>query len=105
MAKGGRLALDADRERLLTLLSVAKGRAVAIDVLAPVEAAAGYWLRGDKALANLRLVFARLPRLEDPAEADRLRQAADLLDGGLPPRALMKALGFDTAALDKFDPG
>ncbi len=104
LSRSGGLALAVDGERLLALLSVAAGRPVPAEILEPIAAAAGYWQRGDKALANLRLVFAGLPRLESDAAVENLRDAADLLDGGLPPRALMKALGFDTASLDRFDP-
>ena len=95
MAALGRLALDTDRERLLALLSIATNRAVPPAVLTSIEAAAGHWYRGDKALANLRLIFANLPRLSDPGDALRLQQAASLLDGGMTPRALLKALDRD----------
>ena len=66
-----RLDLDRDRERVLALLSVVRGRPVAADVLGPIAAAAAHWRRGDKALANLRLILAVLPRLDDPTDADR----------------------------------
>ncbi len=61
-------------------------------ILRPIEAASSHWQRGDKALANRRLVFSGLPRLADQAAADRLADAAALLDNGLSPEALMKAL-------------
>ncbi len=58
------LALAADRERLLALLSVADGWPLRGDtILCPIEAASSHWQRGDKALANLRLVFSGLPPL------------------------------------------
>lgn len=95
-----RLALDVDGERFLALLSVASREPVRTDVLRHVEAASDHWRQGDKALANLRLVFAGLPRLADPADAYRLRLAEHLLDEGLSPRTLLKELGFDTSALD-----
>ena len=90
---------------MLALLSVAAERAVAADVPAPITAASDHWRRGEKALANIRLLHARLPRLASEVNARNVRDAADLLDGGLTPHALMTALGFDTAALQKFDPG
>ncbi len=102
----GRLALDADRERMLVLLSIATGKAIPPAVPAAIEGAATYWQRGDKALANLRLIFAGLPQLDGPSDAHRLREAAALLDGGMTPRALLKAL--DHAATDfvrgRYDP-
>ena len=88
----GRLALDADGDRLLALLSVATGRAVPSAGPAAVAAAAECWRRGEKALANLRLIFAGLPQLADSGDAHRLRRAAALLDGGVAPDSLLKAL-------------
>ncbi len=84
-ANDGRLALAADHERLLALLSVAAGRPVAHDVLPPIKAAEATWQSGDKALANFRLLFADLPRLHGSDEADHLRVAEHLLDRGTPP--------------------
>lgn len=95
-----RLALDVDGERCLALLSIASREPVHTDMLRHVEAASDHWQQGDKALANLRLVFAGLPRLADPADAYRLRLAEHLLDEGLPPRTLLKELGLDPWALD-----
>ena len=67
------LAMEADQDRVVALLSVMKGLPVASsDVLHHVEAAACHWRRGDKALANFRLIFSDLPRLGDPAAAHRL---------------------------------
>lgn len=100
------LALDEDRQRIFTLLAAAYGRAVSHDVFRHIEGASEQWRRGDKALANIRLAFARLPRLNDKTDAYRLFLAEDLLDKGMSPSALMKALGFDGAASDltKYDP-
>ncbi len=105
MTEGG-LSLGSDRERVLALLAVAYRHPISPDVLLHFHEASAHWQRGDKALANLRLLFAGLPRLDDAADADRLRLAERLLDRGMPPRALMEELGFDLAALDleKFDP-
>ena len=102
----GRMALDADGDRLLALLAVATGRAVPPAVPAASAAAAEHWRRGDKALANFRLIFAGLPQLADADDAHRLRRAAALLDDGMTPRTLLKA--FDHAATDfvrgRYDP-
>ena len=101
MTKGGGLALDADRERLLALLSVAARRPMSADILGSLEAAAGHWRRGDRALANFRLIFAGLPQLDDPTDAWRLRLAEALLDDGMSPRALMVELDLDPAVLTR----
>lgn len=92
------LALEADRERLLTMLSIVAGRPIsATQVLDHVDAAALIWRRGDKALANLRLVFSSLPRLADRNAVNRLALAEEILDEGTSPIALLKALWPDTA--------
>ena len=89
------LMMNDDVERLVAMLTAAFGRRFdAAEVLAPVSAAAAHWDRGDKALANFRLAFARLPRLRNQADADRLRLAEYVLDQGLPPDSLLKELGF-----------
>jgi hypothetical protein len=104
---GRRLDFEADEERLLVLLSVSYNKAVSRDMLRPLEAAVKHWGRGDKALANLRLVFANLPPLAHPGDAERLSLAEYLLDQGMTPRGLMKELGLDPAALDlrNYNPG
>jgi hypothetical protein len=100
------LDVDADSQRIFALLAAAYGRPVSLDVFRHIEGASEQWRRGDKALANIRLAFARLPRLNDRADAYRLFHAEDLLDRGLSPRVLMRALGLDPAAsgLKKYDP-
>ena len=92
--------LALDPERVLALLSVAAGRPVPVRALDGIAAAVRHWSRGDAALANLRLVFAGLPRLEEPAALHKLRAADWLLANGLTPRALMRELDLDTSALD-----
>lgn len=96
-----RLSLDIDGGRLLAMLSAAFGRPVgADDILHHVEAAADQWHRGDKALANFRLIVARLPQLRDHADADRLRLAEYVLDRGVSPDVLLKELGLYSVSPD-----
>ena len=68
--------------------------------------ASEHWRDGDKALANIRLAFARLPRLDDRASLYRLLCAEDLLEQGVPPRLLLRAMGFESeeSGLVKYDP-
>ena len=96
----GRLALEEDGERCLALMSILDGKPVSAGVLDAVAAADAHLRRGDLALANLRLVFARLPRITGAADVDRVRSAAHLLDRGVAPRRLMDALGLGTSELD-----
>lgn len=104
------LALDEDLPRLSVLLAAAYGRFPPPDLPVHLKSAAPFWKRGDKALANIRLAFARLPRLDD-APGDRagafwLFLAENLLKDGMSPEALMKLLGFDVtpAEIVKYDP-
>ena len=100
-AGGPRLMVEDDAARLVAMLSAAFNRRVsAAEIVPHVSAAAEHWARGDKAIANFRLTFARLPRLRDAADADRLRFAEYVLDRRFSPDALMKELGFGTASLD-----
>lgn len=104
------LALDQDLPRLSALLAAAYGRSPPSDLPIHLESGARYWKRGDKALANIRLAFARLPRLDDaPADragAYRLFLAENLLEDGMSPESLLKLLGFDgpSAEIAKYDP-
>ena len=101
-----RLDLDADGARVFALLAAAYGRPVRSDVLRHMKRASEHWRDGDKALANIRLAFARLPRLDDRASLYRLLCAEDLLEQGVPPRLLLRAMGFESeeSGLAKYDP-
>lgn len=100
------LAFDEDQPRLFALFAAACGRSPPSDLLAHLESAARFWNRGDKALANIRLAFGRLPRLDDRTDAYRLFLAERLLDEGLSPNALMKIMGLEPAPSDlvKYNP-
>ena len=102
--RGGRLDLEGYRERVLALLAVAYRHPVSTDVLLHVRDASAHWQRGDKALANLRLAFAEIPRLEDRRQIVSLSVAEQLLDKGVSPHTLLSKLGFDSADLQKFNP-
>ncbi len=99
------LAVEADRERLLTLLGVSYRDQVSPDIVKSVENASEQWRRDEKALAYIHLAFTGLPRLESTNDAYRLYLAEALLDDGLPPRVMLAELGLGRAIrqLDKFD--
>jgi hypothetical protein len=89
------LAFEQDCDRLMALMSVAANRPIAeAEVLPHVMAAAAHWQRGDKALANLRLVFAKLPKVADPTSAYRVALAEQLLDNGWSSHELLVELGL-----------
>jgi hypothetical protein len=100
------LAVQEDEDRLLALLAAAHGRPASPELQRHLESASDYWRRGEKALANIRLAYAALPRLVDHADAYRLFLAEKLLDDGVSPGTLMKGLGFEPAARDfiKYNP-
>jgi len=51
------LAVEADRERLLTLLGVSYGHRVPPGIVKNIEKAAEHWRRGDQVLAHIHLAF------------------------------------------------
>ena len=97
---GKALPIEADQERLWTLLSVAYGHGVPLAVLGSLRRVAKHWQGGDKCLAAIYLAQMGLPGIGKDA-AYRLALAAELIDAGVGPREL----GFDLpAGLLKYDP-
>ncbi len=95
-ARDTRVSLDADaaaNDRLVALLAVAGRGRLPAGCVTQVGKALDEWSRGDKALAAIRLAFARLPGVGDWDEAYALFLAETLLDEGLPPRDLLAGLG------------
>ncbi len=101
-----RLALARDEARLFALLAVAFRRPTSPDILHHLEDASNHWQRGDKALANIRMAFARLPRLAGETDAWCLHLAAGMLDDGYSPGRLLRELGYppSPAGFRKYDP-
>jgi hypothetical protein len=101
-----RLALTQDEARLFALLAVAFRRPAAPDILHHLEDASAHWQRGDRALANIRLAFARLPRLESETDAWCLHLAGSMLDDGFSPRRLLREFGYPPtpSTIRKYDP-
>jgi hypothetical protein len=101
---GKSLPIEADQERLWTLLSVAYGHGVPLAVLGSLRRVAKHWQGGDKRLAAIHLAQMGLPGIGEDA-AYRLALAAELIDAGVGPRELARELGFDPpASLLKYDP-
>lgn len=96
------LSLDGAEPRLLALLAAAFGCAASPRILDVMQKATGLWKGGEKFRAQLHLTYARLPPLTEE-QAFALCAADELLKAGMTPRALMKGLGLDPAALDGLD--
>ena len=77
------LPVEADQERILTLLSVAYGHEVPLAVLGSLRRVAKHWHGGDKSLAAIHLAQMGLPDIGEDA-AYRLSLAAELIDAGVP---------------------
>ena len=98
------LPIEADQERIWTLLSVAYGHEVPLAVLGSLRRAAKHWQGGDKCLAAIHLAQMGLPDIGEDA-AYRLSLAAELIDAGVAPERLAQELGFGLpAGLLKYDP-
>ena len=96
------LVLDkAAEDRLLALLTAAYGRPVERRVLGNIRRASQYWRDKQQDLAAIELALTGLPPLADEPEASyRLYLADRLIDSGVAPREVAKALGIDPAPRD-----
>jgi hypothetical protein len=102
------LSIEAEQERIWTLLAVAYGRGVPLAVLGSLRRVAKHWQGGDKSLAAIHLAQMGLPDIGEAA-AYRLSLAAELLDAGVAPRDLARELGlspiqFDVSKYDENQP-
>jgi hypothetical protein len=77
------LDLEESEDRVIALLAAAHGRPMSADLPRHLDEAFAHWRRGEKALANIRLAFARIPRLDDRSDAYRLFLAEELLNAGM----------------------
>jgi hypothetical protein len=93
--------LKGQEARVLALLSAAYGKTVSPAVLGNIERAAKSWHEGDDCLAYIHLAHAGLSEPQDPYESARCLFVADaLLKIGTSPRAILKALKFDSFYID-----
>ena len=80
--------------------------AISSQILDVLGKAGALWKDGERFRAQMHLSYARLPPLTEE-QAFALCAADELLKEGMTPRALMKGLGLDPAALDgleKYNP-
>jgi hypothetical protein len=90
-----------DGARVLALLSVAYGKAIAPSVLGNIARAAKAWSQGDDCLAYIHLAHARLPELQDAHEASRRLFIVDhFIKAGTSPRVILAVLGLELSAID-----
>ena len=68
--------LEQGEDRLIALLAAAHGQPMPPDLPRHLGEAFAHWRRGEKALANIRLAFAAIPRLGDRSDAYRLRSCS-----------------------------
>lgn len=102
------ILIDVREPRLSALLSAAHLRPPTASALAHLRKAAERWRKGENDLAAIHLALSGVSRLDQPqADAQRLFLADALLQVGLEPDTLLKALNLDAAPIDrltKFSP-
>ncbi|HUI19994.1 MAG TPA: hypothetical protein VLZ74_02990 [Methylocella sp.] len=85
---------------MISLLSAAHGRVIGKTIAEKIGRACALWTDGEACLAQIHLALIGLPQLDETA-AYCLFLANKALEKGASPAELMKALGFDPAALEK----
>lgn len=101
---GRGLDLDGREARIIALLAAAYRRPISLGVLDHLRRAGCEWGRGEACLAQIHLAFSGLPRLSDPEDAAyRLFMAQGLMDDGVAPRDILRALDIDPTPLDHLD--
>jgi hypothetical protein len=101
-AKGGLRSLNGQEGRVLALLSAAYGRAAEPSVLSAIDRAGKRWKDGEDCLALIHLALAGLRRLDDPEAARRLFMADGLMNSGIDPGLIPRALDLDVTAHGAF---
>ncbi len=101
---GRGLDLDGRETRILALLAAAYRQPIALGVLDHLRRAGDQWARGEACLAQIHLALTGLSRLSDPEDAAyRLFMAEGLMDEGVAPRDILRALDLDPAPLDRLE--
>lgn len=90
---GGRFDFASDAERAIGLLSIAKRGPAGPRFLHHFRAAGLAWTRGEKALAQFHLAYAKIAPLESREDAKRLFLAEALIEAGVPPLQLARMVG------------
>jgi|GEM_PF-3593060 hypothetical protein len=98
------LCINGEKERILTLLSIAHRCAVPPAVFGFLRRASKHWRSGDKTLACMQLSQSGLGKLDEEG-AYRLSLAAELIEAGFTPRELARELGLSPVQFDisKYD--
>jgi hypothetical protein len=98
------LPIEADQQRIWTLLAVVYGEEISPAVLRSLRRVAKYWQGGEKSLAAIHLAQMGLPDIGEDA-GYRLSLAAELIGAGVAPRELARELGLSPVQFDvsKYD--
>jgi hypothetical protein len=105
-ATGRDIQIAGQETRVLTLLSAAHLRPVRSGSLNHLHRAAERWSEGQEDLAFVHLALSRVQRLEQPGSAaQRLFLADSLMQAGITPQAILRALHIDPSLLGPFDKG
>jgi hypothetical protein len=100
---GASIANTTSVDRIALMLTVAYRRPIHKEIFDHINAAVKFWNSSDKALANLRLIFAGLSEMDDQEDISRLIFAERLLNTGMLPASICEAL--DAREMAKFNPG
>lgn len=94
------LTISGNEEKIFALLSLGYRQHLSIDLLRFIKRASLQWAKGEPALAQFELAYARLPRFESKADAQWLFYMDGLIQFGVSPRFLMRAVGLGIRELD-----
>jgi hypothetical protein len=98
---GKTIRLEGCEARLATLLSAAHLEPIAPGALNHIRKAAMHWSVGETDRAEVHLALSRLARPEHPGRAaQRLFLADGLLEAGVEPDAILKALNLDPSPME-----
>jgi hypothetical protein len=90
-----------DAERAIGLLSIARRGPAGVHLLHHFRKAAVAWSRGEKALAQFHLAYAKIPPLESREDAKRLFLAEALIAAGVLPLQLARMVGTGPPEIQK----
>jgi hypothetical protein len=95
------IRLEGREARLVTLLCAAHLRPVPPEALGHIRKATERWSEGDSSLAEVHLALSGMAKLAEPhLAAQRLFLADGLMEAGIVPEAILRALGLAPSVLE-----